>query len=74
MHGRHKLARCKPIEPLPPSGSLAQVFDELDAEDRRRRRERPLNVGAFDQLDPGTARFTTMEPRRTHPDSARGSS
>jgi len=59
-------------QPLPPS--LAQAFASLDAEDRRRRRERPLNVGAFDQLDPGTARFTTMEPRRTHPDSARGSS
>jgi hypothetical protein len=50
MHGRHKLARSKPIEPLPPPSSLAQIFDELDAEDRRRRRERPLNCSAFDAL------------------------
>ena len=43
MHGRHKLARRRPVEPLPPPASLARIFDELDREDRRRRRERPLN-------------------------------
>jgi hypothetical protein len=63
MHGRHKLARRRPIEPLPPTGSLAQVFDELDAQDRRRYRERPLNCSAFDAIDPATAPRTAKAGR-----------
>ena len=74
MHGKKLKSRQRMIveQPLPPS--LAQAFAEIDAADRARYRSRPLNVGAFDQLDPGTAKFTTMEPRRTHPDYRQGAS
>jgi len=60
MHGRHREARRKPVEPLPPPPSMAQIFDELDAEDRRRRRERPLNNGAFDAIGSATAPRTAQ--------------
>ena len=52
MHGRHSTHRAcrKPIEVLPLPPSLAQAFASLDAEDRRRRRARPLNGTAFDAL------------------------
>ena len=50
MHGKKLKSRQRMIveQPLPPS--LAQAFASLDAEDRRRRRERPLNGTAFDAL------------------------
>jgi len=54
MHGRHKLARRRPIEALPPPASLARIFDELDRADARRRRERPLNCSPFDAIDRAT--------------------
>ena len=65
MHGRHKLARLKRDEqlPPPPSASLQNIFDELDADERRRRRERPLNVGAFSAIDPAAALRTHDDPR-----------
>ena len=50
MHGKKLKSRQRMIveQPLPPS--LAQAFAEIDADDRRRRRERPLNGHSFDAL------------------------